>query len=94
MMGVLNKKAGAVAPAPAPESAGVVTPTANHYSESGDAANAKAAGQPRNRRQRGEPAIAAKGPLGRFVVTGQSARALVALVKAGKAGVTALEVNS
>lgn len=60
----------------------------------GGTANANAAGQPRTRRERGEPAIAFMGPLGRFVVTGQTARALVALVRAGKAGVTALEVNS
>lgn len=38
--------------------------------------------------------IRAEGPAGRFTVTGQVARALVALVKAGARGVTALEVNS
>ena len=47
MMGGLNGKAGAVAPAPAHESAGVVIPTANPYPGSGGAANAKAACQPR-----------------------------------------------
>ncbi len=89
-----EKVGGAGGAAPALLSAGVVTPTANSYPESGGTANAKAAGQQRKRRERGEPAIAFKGPLGRFVVTGQTARALVALVRAGKAGVTALEVNS
>ena len=97
MMDTPNNEAGAVAAAPAPESADVLTPTANIYTPSGGAATDGAGGaqaQPRQRRQRGEPAIAAKGPLGRFVVTGQTARALVALMKAGKGGVTALEVNS
>ncbi|MBU6167259.1 MAG: hypothetical protein KGQ52_14190 [Alphaproteobacteria bacterium] len=32
--------------------------------------------------------------MGRFIVRGQTARALVALVQAGKAGVTALEVSN
>jgi hypothetical protein len=74
--------------------ADVVTSTANSYSQSGGAANADLAGQPHKRRVRGEPTIDAIGPFGRFTVTGQTARALVALVKAGPAGVTALEVNS
>jgi hypothetical protein len=94
MMDAINRKAGAGCTAPASHSADVATPAAISYPERSGAANAKAAGQPRKRRERGEPAIAFKGPLGRFVVTGQTARALVALVKAGKAGVTALEVNS
>jgi hypothetical protein len=92
-----NNVGGAGGAAPALLSAGVSTPTANPYSESAKPANADlpgAGGQPRKRRVRGEPAIDAIGPFGRFTVTGQTARALVALVKAGPAGVTALEVNS
>jgi hypothetical protein len=88
----LNNEAGAAPTAPAPESAGVSSPTAHDYRDPARGANA--ASQPRNGRVRGEPAIEAKGPFGRFTVTGQTARALVALVRAGKAGVTALEVNS
>lgn len=38
--------------------------------------------------------VRAVGPAGRFIVAGQVAKALVALVKAGGEGVTALEVNS
>lgn len=38
--------------------------------------------------------VRAVGPAGRFIVAGQVAKALVALVKAGGGGVTALEVNS
>ena len=38
--------------------------------------------------------IKAEGPAGPFAVTGQVAKALVALVKAGARGVTALEVSS
>lgn len=89
-----NNLGGAGGAAPARLSADVVTPTANLYPQNSGAANAVGAGQPRMRRERGEPAIEAKGPFGRFMVTGQTARALVALVKAGRAGVTALEVNS
>jgi len=89
-----NNLGGAGGAAPARLCADVVTSTANSYSQSGGAANADLAGQPRKRRVRGEPAIEVLGPFGRFTVTGQTARALVALVKAGPAGVTALEVNS
>ncbi|WP_353200509.1 hypothetical protein [Sandarakinorhabdus sp.] len=64
------------------------------HPQSGDTAIANAAGQPRKRRTRGAPVLSAQGPFGLFTVTGQTARALVALVKAGPAGVTALEVNS
>lgn len=93
----MNDEAGAVAAAPAPKSADVATPAANPYPQSGDAAKPdlpRSAGQPRKRRQRGEPAITAKGPFGLFTVNGQQARALAALVRAGAGGVTALEVNS
>lgn len=45
------------------------------------------ASQPRRQR-----AIRAIGPAGLFTVTGQSARALMALVAAGEGGVTAFEV--
>lgn len=92
-----NNVGGAGGAAPARLSADVATPASNSYPQSGGAAKADlpgAGGQPRKRRQRGEPAIEAKGPFGRFMVTGQTARALVALVKAGKGGVTALEVSS
>lgn len=94
MMGALNEKAGAAPTTPASKIAGVLSPTDNPYPQSGSAVKSAAAGQPRKRRERGEPAIAFMGPLGRFVVTGQTARALAAQAWAGKAGVTALEVNS
>jgi hypothetical protein len=92
-----NNLGGAGGAAPALLGADVMTPAAISYPQSDGPANAYlrgAGGQPRKRRVRGEPVIDAKGPLGRFTVTGQTARALVALVKAGPAGVTALEVNS
>lgn len=38
--------------------------------------------------------VTAHGPGGLFSVTGQTAKALLALVEAGKTGVTAREVNS
>jgi hypothetical protein len=97
MREAMNGKAGAAPTAPARLSADVETPAANSYPQSGDTANPDlpgAGGQPRKRRERGEPAIDAIGPDGRFMVTGQTARALVALVKAGPAGVTALELSS
>ncbi len=46
--------------------------------------------QGRRKRKR----LEAIGPAGRFVVTGQVAKALAALVAAGSRGVTALEANS
>ncbi len=42
----------------------------------------------------GRKTVRAFGPDGAFTVTGQTAKALVALLSAGTAGVTALEVNS
>ena len=94
MMDTANNEAGAAPTAPALLSADVATPAANFYSQHGGAANADLASKLRKRRERGEPAVTAIGPFGRFTVTGQTARALVALVKAGPAGLTALEVNS
>jgi winged helix domain-containing protein len=38
--------------------------------------------------------LTAIGPDGRFIVTGQTAKALMALIQAGKRGVTALECDS
>lgn len=42
----------------------------------------------------GRKMVRAFGPDGAFTVTGQTAKALVALSSAGTAGITALEVNS
>jgi len=83
---------GAGGAAPALVSADVVTPARISYSHASTAANAK--DQPRKRRSRGEPVLRARGPAGEFVVTGQTARALAALVRAGRHGITALEVSS
>ena len=94
MTDAINRKAGAGDTAPASHSADVATPAAISYPERGGAANPKAAGQSRKRRERGKPWVVFVGPFGRFSVAGQAGRALVALAKAGKQGVTALEVNS
>lgn len=89
-----HKKDGAVAAAPVQDDADVLTPAPTDYPETGRAANAKVAGQPRRRRERGEPTIVFVGPLGRFSVSGQPALTLVTLSVVGKKGLTALEANS
>lgn len=55
-------------------------------------ANATGADYARTSRHRKGHVIHAHGPAGRFVVTGQCAKALAALVKAGDTGITAQEV--
>jgi hypothetical protein len=58
------------------------------YADSDTGSNGKPAKRKPRRR------LAAIGPRGQFIVTGQVAKALVELVRRGAAGVTALEVNS
>lgn len=55
-------------------------------------ANATGADYARLHRHRKQHVVHADGPAGHFVVTGQCAKALAALVKAGDAGITAQEV--
>lgn len=75
----------AAATAREPKFVSPVKQTRHNKLKSSATANAKFASRKRLR---------AFGPDGAFVVTGQTAKALAALIAAGKHGVTALEVNS
>jgi hypothetical protein len=78
-MSARNETGGAAATAPALPKADDFAPAAMGY--------------PTSSRRR-KLVVHAIGPHGRFTVTGQDARTLLALVQAGPRGVTALEVGS